>query len=395
MALIKPIATCRPSISSTLNLACTAHSSGVEVRLSTERYREIDLFRAIAILMVVGFHYFSRWTEPRFDHNLYPIGDRFAEWVIFSHGHLGVDLFFMISGFVIAMTLESCRSFGDFFVRRAARLLPAMIVCSLLTMLVARTILGVPEFRQVAVWWNLLPSWTFTQPHLWAKFLPVTDHIDGAYWSLVVELKFYVWAALIYFWRRDNFTQNLTIFCLVIFIANLLAERYQIGILRSVESHVVFGRTAMLFAAGSLFYRLHQAQSVPSRYVVPLLACLALEVARTIIEPHEYDLVAVMIAFKIGFFAAFYLVSTGTRMPDNAAARPLIAIGLVSYPLYLLHQNIGVGLLSMAIEHRGEVIALEYVITIASIVAASFAIHLWIERPGKRLILSLWGHAKS
>ena len=177
------------------------------------RYREIDLFRAVAILMVIGFHYLSRWTPPRFEINFYPYGNFFAENVLFANGSLGVDFFFIISGFVIALTLESCRNFFDFFVRRVARLLPAMIVCSLLTIIIVRLFIPVSIFQESASLWNLLPSWTFTDPYIWSKVLPVTSHIDGAYGTLVVEVKFYFWAACIYFLRKEKFLLNIFAFC--------------------------------------------------------------------------------------------------------------------------------------------------------------------------------------
>src|SRR5258706_14170930 len=99
------------------------------------RIKTIDGFRAIAIMMVIFFHFFSRWTFPVSNINLYPYKNRFN---YFTMGRLGVHFFFMISGFVIFMTLEKTESFRLFMVNRFLRLMPSMITISLVTFLAFR-----------------------------------------------------------------------------------------------------------------------------------------------------------------------------------------------------------------------------------------------------------------
>jgi peptidoglycan/LPS O-acetylase OafA/YrhL len=355
----------------------------------TPRYREIDLFRAIAILMVVAFHYLSRWTLPRNALNLYPYGDWFAGNAFANHGHLGVDFFFIISGFVIALTLETCRSPMDFAIRRAARLLPAMIMCSLLTLIIVKAVSHVPEFQKQASLWNLLPSWTFTQPALWAKFLPVTDHIDGAYWSLVVEAKFYVWAALIFFLQREQFARNMFAFCAATALAYMAAETFRIKPLQSLEFYVLFGRYAMLFAAGVLYYQLHKRPADLSKYQPYLAACLALEMLQLALIPRDHDAFTATAVFKVIFFLAFLAVALGWRAPKAATLDLLARIGLASYPLYLLHQNIGVTLISNSAGlHAPLAVVATVAVVLMGLVAVSIYLHRLFEEPGKRVILA-------
>ncbi len=351
------------------------------------RYREIDLFRAIAILLVLGFHYFSRWTSPRFDTNLYPYGSYFAEWPVFSHGFLGVEFFFMISGFVIAMTLGGCRGIGEFAARRLARLVPAMVVCSLLTYVFVRVLVQVPFFRDEASLWNFLPSWTFSSPYFWARFLPVVDHIDGAYWSLVVEMKFYFWAACLFFWRRDRFYWVLFLFCLATAGIFLAGELTGLKSLKALSGGVFLGRYAMLFAAGALFFHLLRGGDSFQKIVWLLGICLVVELLTSGLAPQPRELIVVVIGFKLLFFAAFWAVVRGWRAPSNLVVDWLIRLGLVSYPLYLLHQNIGVGVLSHFRGMNQPLFLVGLIVALfAALVLASRWLHRFVEEPGKRLI---------
>lgn len=352
------------------------------------RFREIDLFRAIAILMVIGFHYFSRWVPPVYDTNLYPYGDAFAGNVILNHGHLGVEFFFIISGYVIALTLESCRTPAEFFARRLARLLPAMIVCSLLTLAIVRLFVTVPLMREEATLWNLLPSWTFTEPHLWSKALPVTDHVDGAYWSLVVEAKFYVWAALLYFLQRQHFVRNLVVICAVMTILYTIDDVHSVRWIKRL-SIVTFGQYAMLFAAGVAFYQLHSRPGDAAKWWPYLAAAMGLELTRISITADTEGTRLATAAFEITFFLAFLAVAWGWQAPKNKVVDILARIGLVSYPMYLLHQNIGVGLLNRTMGESPLVIVAVFAAICAALVAASLFLHTAVEQPGKRLILSL------
>ena len=91
-----------------------------------------DSFRCLAILSVLFYHFTDRWIP------LFPFGHFFAH--IFQYGYLGVQFFFMISGFVISYTLDHTNSFREFCINRLSRLFPAMLLCSLLTLIIVRTL---------------------------------------------------------------------------------------------------------------------------------------------------------------------------------------------------------------------------------------------------------------
>ena len=139
-----------------------------------QRLGVLDGYRGLAILLVLGFHYCSRWTPPRAAGNLYPYGDLLRDIPIIRHGYLGVVLFFIISGFVIALTLISSKDWLDFALRRAARLVPSMFLCSIVTFAIL-ALLPVKYFAPTLI--DFVPSLSFIEPSVWEKVL-MRDLVD-------------------------------------------------------------------------------------------------------------------------------------------------------------------------------------------------------------------------
>lgn len=106
--------------------------------------------------------------------------------------------FFLISGFVITMSLEKCIDFGDFIFRRWLRLFPAMLIASILILITAPFFSARPFGTPYAE--DLIPGLTFIEPELFrAVFHNHQKLIEGAFWTLFVEVKFYIVAGLLYF----------------------------------------------------------------------------------------------------------------------------------------------------------------------------------------------------
>ncbi|MDP3459295.1 MAG: acyltransferase family protein, partial [Hyphomonas sp.] len=121
---------------------------------ASHRLDALDGLRGIAAVLVVIYHFTARWTERENGESLYPHGDGLLEALPFVNllGLYGVSLFFLISGFVIIMTLERSTGIADFAVRRASRLWPTMIVCATLTTLLI-SLSGIHlRFESIAEW---------------------------------------------------------------------------------------------------------------------------------------------------------------------------------------------------------------------------------------------------
>ena len=351
-----------------------------------QRLAGLDGLRALAIALVIGFHYFARWTPPLDTVNRYPYGDAWAHFAPFVYGYLGVNVFFMISGFVISMTLVRSSNFLNFAYKRFARLFPSMLLCSTLTYLTLRAL---PQTAFLRPWWDFLPSLTFTEPYLWS-FLTHRHFasMDGAYWSLVVEVKFYFWIAVLYFGLRARnlyagASVGFGVLMVVLFAMHRLALPHQ-----WVVEDVFVTPYLPWFVAGVGFHALHRG----SRYGWVLLAqaLLALSLPGIVDgEPSWPD----WIAFAGGstlFFALLYRPAWVALL----AAPALAGIGEASYSLYLLHQEIGVAVLQLLdrspffLAHRwaGAGVAVALALGMACL---AWSIYRYWEAPAKSWLLRL------
>lgn len=282
-----------------------------------QRITFIDGLRGIAILLVILFHAYARWTQ----HVPYGAAYAWATW----YGHLGVQLFFLISGFVILMTLEKTPTFRQFILQRWMRLFPAMVVCSALIYLTAPFLNERPAGQPSPL--DILPGILFIDPSALTRILgaPVAS-LDGAFWSIYVEVKFYILVGLAYYWRGRTFALM------------LLAAIYTVwlGLATSGSFPLAFkvlewmgARHFPWFAAGALLF-LH-FRNGENRYAV--LACVCVASALVRFEP------ATAIAATV-ISASFFLPVCTLWGRETLSSKPLQIIGAASYPLYLLHQNI-------------------------------------------------------
>jgi len=304
------------------------------------RIQYLDGLRGIAILFVILFHAFSRWP------NIVPYGHEFKNFPLFEHGWLGVQLFFMISGFVIFMSLERSRNFQSFIIKRWIRLFPAMFICSLIIFLSAAFLherpAGTPVLR------DLLPGLTFIEPYWWQIILGSPQgELEGAFWSLYVEVKLYLVAGIFYFLiggqRMIWVLVGLFLVATgVLYFDHVFMENgwHQAkAILNSLS-----GRPCGWFAAGALFYRY---QNERKKWILVVAIIVALTAALAQGKPAIGQMIfgwerAIAACIIVLIFTTAVL---NDRLKYILSAKALLFIGFVSYPLYLLHENMMVSLI--------------------------------------------------
>jgi peptidoglycan/LPS O-acetylase OafA/YrhL len=296
----------------------------------------LDGLRGIAISLVVLFHIFARWPS------LTPwLTDYASLWPV-KYGYLGVELFFLISGFLIAQSLESSKGFIHFISKRWLRLFPSMLLASCIILTTAEFLSDRPP--GVPHWHDALPGLLFVHPYFFEKFFGmIVQPLEWAYWSLFVEVIFYATFGLLYFARKQWAVAGLA----VIFLS---AVSYKYGFVYAGWAHsttiiklidacfIHFG----WFYLGSLLYQRQTSEIRFFRLVTG--AMLGLSIFTTV----GYDFSGAMTCILL--YLLFYMGITGKVLSNVLSTKWLVWMGFISYPLYLIHEN---ALIAMTIKvHR-------------------------------------------
>jgi peptidoglycan/LPS O-acetylase OafA/YrhL len=350
---------------------------------ANDRIKSLDGLRAVAILSVMGYHYFSRFPEDR----VYPYGDAFANFLPFQFGWMGVSLFFTISGFVIALTLEKCESPLEFAIRRFARLWPALFVASLVTFLVMVYVPSPFSNLNHPVSADFLPTLTFTPGVLWHGLFPNADLIDPVYWTLIVEVRFYILAAIL-FWTlpRGHLARDLTVIVVVNLAIRAIVKRFSPD-LAETYSLIFIPDHLPWFAAGVIFYEYFSKSIRPSVVLLLLLPNYLWIVRASTFDAHSPLLVSIV---AIAIFATFWTFCVAPNRLRLMEARWLTRIGLWSYSVYLLHQNIGMVAISSIDSGSPRFVQLAETFVVASaVIFAGYLSYTFIECPAKNRITKL------
>ena len=361
------------------------------------QYRpDVDGLRALAVLAVVVFH-----AAPR----------------QLPGGFLGVDVFFVISGFLISgLVLDQLRAgtftMSGFYLRRARRILPALLLTLVVVSLLALAILLPDELTNFAK--LLIGSVTFV-PNL--VLLSEVDYFDtGAHlkpllhmWSLGVEEQFYfVWPVfLMLMARRDRPALTLTLIvalALASFVAHLVIFRDS----PQASFYLPFTRFWELMIGAALAARPAGATLFgASRWVNGAMSIAGILLIATVMlgEVHETLGAFVGVAPTVG--AAMFIAAGPEALANRTAFswRPVVYVGLISYPLYLWHWPLLSFLRIIQIHDREMYRLLRVLMVVLAVAAAALTYHL-VERPvrkrqdlwriGARLLLLLlavgaWG----
>ena len=316
----------------------------------------LDALRFAASMMVVVFH-FGFWDWTRIERGGAPFPATHAGVVSFSwFGWVGVEMFFVLSGFVIAYSAERATA-ASFFQHRLTRLFPGALICATLTAIVLAAGGTLGAKRIVGMWLRSI------------LFFPKGAWVDKSYWTLSMEISFYAVIFLLLFFRRYRwmpFVVGLmgcgsTVFWMVAFapaswpISRLLHPAIAaIGGNGTANTLIKVSLLApgCQFAIGVfLWLWLYRGGLTVVRAVLLTfwIAGGALEIvcrARLLNEIDGFSFSALLPV--VIWLAAIAVIVVAVKQNDAIhhavgvrGANLLRRVGLMTYPLYLLHQEIG------------------------------------------------------
>jgi peptidoglycan/LPS O-acetylase OafA/YrhL len=285
---------------------------------------DVDGLRAIAVLAVIAFH---------------------ASPALLSGGFVGVDVFFVISGFLIsgliAKEMENGNfSFAGFYTRRIKRIFPAYIVVAATTLVISSFLLIPNDYIFYTT--SLAASWAFVSNVFfsmlsWGYFGQRTEEFPLLHtWSLAVEEQFYfIFPILLLFLYRYMRTR-IVLALVVLFIVFLAYSEWHAG---QIKSYFLLTSRAHELIIGALVYFVSQRLPAGSRFASNLMVLTgaALVTAAFVMLNGEAFPGLNSLYPCIGTALLIYGGRTRTGLTPVLESRPMVWIGLISYPLYLWH----------------------------------------------------------
>lgn len=347
----------------------------------------LDAIRFLAAVIVMFFH--TGWQNP---FGAIPV----------DFGWVGVEIFFVISGFVISGSSRNVTA-GRFIRSRVARLYPAAICC--LTLDYAVTLIcGSGWARSLGL--SVFPS---GRAWLASMTLFLNPFIVGSLWTLPIELAFYALILLLIAARATNRMVGLAYALIVVSLPYLAGAGlstfglmpFDVPPLGNGYLNLTFVRHGCFFGLGILLFLATEKNTAaisPMRGLMIalaiLLSCLEIVDRAAELAPayrHQVTAASLSVQAVLVFLAgilviwAFAHYHTGTA-PDRLGKKLLRKLGLMSYPIYLLHEAVG-GTLIGYLDRQGMNPILAQIAGAAVVVATSLIVVSNLEPRAKTLLM--------
>lgn len=360
----------------------------------------IDLVRFCAAVFVVFFHYaYWSWNDK-----LYPTGIRavvdhpttYPELIPFSWwGWVGVEVFFVISGFLIAISAEG-RTPNQFFRARLLRLAPALWFFATLALVVTFIYAQLSTGETLLYYINSI------------ILFPKGPWLDGVYWTLTVEITFYGMIFMLLYAKRPDLLIPITfiwgaissLFWIACFIDNWGVFPESISTILETLRMRYFPKILLLttgpyFVLGLMIYLIYRQGMTPARLTLAATAMFAGEVGIY----HTAILVNITGSAFVPCFvwtiAVAFIVGSimfGQKISETCSPRTLAFIrnlGLTTYPLYLFH-NISGGFVFGHILGLGINRFAGLIIALALAIGVSYVFAVYLERPLRNRIATAY-----
>jgi peptidoglycan/LPS O-acetylase OafA/YrhL len=258
----------------------------------------------------------------------------------YRYGNLGVQLFFIISGFVIVQSLKG-KTLGEFTTSRFIRLFPLFWILCTATYLLTIIVPHVVHLHLSDYFINMTML-----PDVINGFFGHGGLIDASYWTLTIEFLFYagigIFCSLFSYKNIRYFLTAWLVFSMVAFVYHVDQNFYiKLFIVRHA-SYFIFGSSLALIAT-------KQARNIYEKYIDWLLlfasAIYSVYIHQEAIPPYPnpnpLDTNIITILLIVFFISIPILVYLSRYVKNPKIIRGLAVVGGLTYPLYLLHQRIG------------------------------------------------------
>ena len=288
-----------------------------------KRVDYIDLLRVLALGSVISFHYLfngiSKGTVTSV--TLSPVAG------IAKYGYLGVELFFLISGYVILYSTN--RTPLEFIKKRFLRLYPMYWIAIIFIFVVTN-----------------LPWWENRGPDIGKGLLNLTmmptvfggEWVDEAHWFLLRELQFYLFVIIVMtlgFGKR--LPQIFPIWAIILCIWNL-AELPQFKIWYFSGYFALLSGGAIIYCIGQWGWNLHRTIGLIAAYICAVDTRMSKSISLGTRRNTEYSQLTVAIIVTLLFLL---LLLTLSRRVTSIQVKWAGIAGAITYPLFLIHGRLG------------------------------------------------------
>lgn len=358
----------------------------------------LDLLRFVAALMVMWFHYGylasanQTTNAAKAAQNLLHLPQQLHATAQF--GWVGVQIFFVISGFVIAFSGRGATPFR-FFVSRVVRLVPGAWLCATITLAVL-LVFGT-HYSQEILWRGYRHS---------LMFHPMMPWIDTSFWTLAIEVAFYGCVFVLLVLNRFAWMRQLAI------VLGLVSSVYWVAAAQTaIHAHLPLSAMlaqaqqwrsfdlllihhGMFFAIGILLWLELCDKNRRSHWfwiaVFAVTGCVQISSLAELAEAGAGRLMPLTLVASSIWLASLALMILAVRFNSRLLALPgmvrsgIRTMGTMTYPLYLVHQIAGCTLIGVLIRHGMPGLSAVAVVALLALVTA------WVIATYLEPVLQKW-----
>lgn len=352
------------------NIPQNSNRTPAQTALQSPKIGSINTLRFISAIMVIFYHFTFTFYHGDLSYIDIPVLRYLSHY-----GYLGVDIFFIISGFVISLSAEG-RNAYTFFKSRIGRLYPVFWISAIITTLFL--VFGGHLIDSDMTWWRFWTNMTMIPTIFFDK--STIDFLDGAYWTLAIEMKFYFVILLLLILKQFKRIEKITIPLSFLMLYSAIFLNIK------VDSDLIWIPN---FIAGIIFYKIYKNGlntwrifALINTFIASLI--FATNRAPSLTEGYGELFKSSTITMYILFsYIIFLLISLNKiKIPNN---KYINILGLLTYPIYLLHQQIARIMFTYSDRHNIP-LYVSFIFITTFIFLISFLVHQIFERRGRVIL---------